>query len=111
MEPSLNLTPHRSPSAVWDEPGAPPSRSLHMAAAATGAAVAMLAWHTAPPRRFWIAGLGAAGAMAALISGGFSGRAERAIAGMAARRRRGASEPLDRTLKDTFPASDSPAVW
>ncbi len=110
MEPSLNLTPHRTPSAVWDEPCAPPSRSLHMAAAATGAAVAMLAWHTSPPRRFWIAGLGAAGAMAALISGGFGDRAERAIAGVAAKRRARASEPLDRTLKDSFPASDPPAV-
>lgn len=109
MEPSINLTPLRGPS-VWNEPNTR-STPLHMAAAATGAAIAMLAWHTAPPRRFWIAGLGAAGATAALLAGSFGDRAERAIAGAKARSQARRHEPLDSTLKDTFPASDSPAVW
>jgi hypothetical protein len=109
VEPSINLTPHRGPS-VWETP-AERARPLHLAAAATGAAITALAWRTAPPRRFWIAGLGAAGAVAALMATPLGGRAEKALASVKAKRRAAASEPLDKTLKDTFPASDAPAVW
>jgi hypothetical protein len=106
---SLNLTPHRGPS-VWDEPQ-PHATPLHLAAAATGLAITAMAWRAAPPRRFWIAGLGAAGAMAALMSGRLGDRAGQAMAAAKARRQARGNEPLDRTLKETFPASDSPAVW
>jgi hypothetical protein len=95
---------------VWDEPVVR-STPLHMAAAAAGAVITMLAWRAAPPHRFWIAGLGAAGAMAALMAGSVGDRTEKALAAATARGRARRQDPLDRTLKDTFPASDSPAVW
>ena len=111
MEPSMNLTPHRGPSVWENNASLERARPLHLAAAATGAAITALAWRTAPPRRVWIAGLGAAGTVAALMATPFGGRAERAIASMKARRQVRETEPLDKTLKDTFPASDAPAVW
>lgn len=110
METPLNLTPHRGPSSVWDTP-TERARPLHLAAVATGAAIAALAWHTAPPRRFWIAGLGAAGAVAALMATPFGARAEEMFVRAKARQRARAHDPLDQSLKETFPASDSPAVW
>ncbi len=109
MEPTMNLTPHRGPS-VWD---ASESRgtTMHMAAAAAGMAITALAWRTTPPRRFWIAGLGAASAIGALMAGTLGDRAAAAVAGMKSRARARATDPLDRTLKETFPASDAPGVW
>ena len=113
MEPTLNLTPHRGPS-VWNEPEAR-ARTMHFAAAAAGAAagvaITALAWRATPPRRFWIAGLGAASALGALVAGTLGDRASTAVAGLTAKRRARTSDSLDRTLKATFPASDAPAVW
>lgn len=104
MDPSMNLTLHRGPS-VWDSPRATP---LHLAAAVAGVVTTALAWRAAPPHRFWIAGLAAAGATAALLAGRTG---DRALAAVQARRRAHSHDALDSTLKDTFPASDAPAVW
>jgi len=105
----MNLTPHRGPS-VW-ESSSEHSRPVYLAAAATGAALTVLAWRLSPPRRFWIAGLTAAGTVAALMAAPLGAHAERTVAGLKARRQANNTEPLDSTLNDTFPASDAPAVW
>jgi len=109
VESSLNLTPHRGPS-VWDT-RAPRTRPIHLATAVAGIAVTALAWRASSRRRFWMAGLGAASTVAALMAGSFGDRADRALASARAKSRARSVEPLDRTLKDTFPASDAPAVW
>ena len=108
MEPSLNLTPERGPS-VWTERTT--RSSVAPIAAAAGVALVALAWRASPARRFWIAGLGTAGAVAALLSGPLGDCADRALAGAKARVRGRRREPLDDTLNDSFPASDAPAVW
>lgn len=109
MKPTMNLTPHRGPS-VWETPESGPD-GLRLVAAAAGIMLTGLAWRTAPPRRFWIAGLGAASAVAALMSRALSTRAETAVAGLRAKRNARRHGPLDATLKETFPASDAAAIF
>jgi len=105
MTPSMNLTVERGPS-VRDQN---PRRSFWTAALmAGGASMAALSWRAAPRRRFWLASAGAAAAAYGLFNGPLSQRVE--LARVRARERARSVEPLDQTLRASFPASDPPAI-
>lgn len=105
MTPSMNLTVERGPS-VWDKTSC--RSNWPAAAVATGVSVAALSYRAAPRYRFWLASAAAAAATYALFSRRIAHRIEDAR--VSARERARAKEPLDRTLKDSFPASDPPSV-
>lgn len=102
MEPSLNLTPQRGPS-VWSRNTAPQYWPLALAGLSLVALSRRAASH-----RGWLAGLGAAAAAYSLMQGPLRTRVE--LMRVHCRERERATEPLDSTLKDSFPASDPVAA-
>jgi type II secretory pathway component PulM len=105
MTPSMNLTVERGPS-VWDQKS---HNSFWPAALmAAGASMAALSLRAAPRHRLWLASAGAAAVAYAVFNGPLSHRVE--LARVRARERARSVEPLDKTLRDSFPASDPPAI-
>ncbi len=103
MSRSLNLTAERGGPSVWERPT--PAAPWGLAAVALGAAMLSLAWRR--PRNAWLMSAG----MSSLALGVLSSIPANDIL-MRARARRSAvaADPLDEALRETFPASDTPAA-
>jgi hypothetical protein len=108
VNPPLNLTPQRGPS-VWGEPPHQ-TTSWPLAALGAGSLLTIGAWCTVAPKRFWIAGLGVGGLALALLNGPFAPALDEVRGRARVRRQARDADPLDRTLEESFPASDPPAV-
>jgi hypothetical protein len=101
---SLNLTPERSGSSVWNEPAPPTGSQWSLAAFAVGAAMIGAAWRR--PRHPWLLGVGVSSVVIGLVT---SIPTNDLLVRARARRSVAASDPLDEGLAETFPASDPPA--
>ena len=104
MDAHLNLTPKRGPS-VWEAPRTPMNWSV--AAIAGGSLLAAYAWANRSQHRSLLTGLG----VGTLACGLMAGRAADAVSRRSQRVRSMADlDDVDRMSKDSFPASDPPAM-
>jgi hypothetical protein len=108
---SLNLTPERGPS-VWTDPRA--ARSWNATLITGGALIAAYAWRSRSPYRAWMASIGVGTVAYALLSdrGRIAGGAKVASVMNRLRPTKLADlDDVDRLSKQSFPASDAPAVY
>lgn len=107
MDTPLNLTPERGPS-VWTEPRRS-AMNWPLAAVAGGSLLAAYAWRSRSSSRTLLASVGVGAVACGLFAAGGSQRCADAW-GRLRSARDGEFDDIDRASKDSFPASDPPAM-
>lgn len=107
MDVPLNLTPSRGPS-VWDAP-ARTTEPWQIATIMSGAALVGYGWPFRSPATRMIAGAGFTALALGLIAEFVDTRTFTTSIKRWAKVERDKDDDLDRTLRESFPASDPPA--